>query len=67
VHCSLVGRERSHVVEEILSGWLARYGRGREIFDVPEGAVESDPVEKSDRRIEGLSISSESSHDQDAA
>ena len=35
VHCSLVGRDRSKVAEEILSGWLARFGKGREIFTDP--------------------------------
>jgi hypothetical protein len=44
-----VGRERSHVVEEILSGWLARFGRGREIFDASEGAAEDDPGDPDDR------------------
>jgi hypothetical protein len=35
VHCSLVGRDRSKVADEILSGWLARFGKGREIFTDP--------------------------------
>jgi hypothetical protein len=40
VHCSLVGRDRSKVAEEILSGWLARFGKGREIFtDTVAGEV----------------------------
>ena len=38
--------------------------RGLVVIDRVES---SDAVEKSDRRTEGLSISSESSHDQDAA
>jgi hypothetical protein len=33
VHCSLVGRDRSRVADEILSGWLSRFGKGREIFE----------------------------------
>jgi hypothetical protein len=32
VHCSLVGRNQSRVVDEILSTWLGRFGKGREIF-----------------------------------
>jgi hypothetical protein len=32
VHASLVHRNQSAVVEEILTGWLTRYGRGRELF-----------------------------------
>jgi hypothetical protein len=36
VHCSLVGRDRSAVANEILVGWLARFGKGREIFDSPD-------------------------------
>jgi hypothetical protein len=35
VHCSLVGRDRSKVADEILSSWLARFGKGREIFTDP--------------------------------
>ena len=35
VHCSLVGRDRSKVADEILVGWLARFGKGREIFTDP--------------------------------
>lgn len=36
VHCSLVHRSQSAVVGEILTGWLTRYGKGRELFP-PEG------------------------------
>jgi hypothetical protein len=40
VHCSLVGRDRSKVADEILVGWLARFGKGREIFtDAVAGEV----------------------------
>jgi hypothetical protein len=43
VHATLVGRNASRVANEILSGWLARYGKGREIFnDSPDGEVISD-------------------------
>jgi hypothetical protein len=49
VHAALVGRNASRVADEVLAGWLARYGRGREIFDAPEGAVDADPVETEDR------------------
>jgi hypothetical protein len=40
VHCSLVARDRSAVADEVLSAWLTRFGRGREIFG---------PVDKEDR------------------
>jgi hypothetical protein len=43
VHCSLVGRDRSTVADEILSGWLARFGKGREIFN-GTADVEVEPV-----------------------
>lgn len=36
VHCSLVGRNASRVADEILNGWLSRFGKGREIFDSPD-------------------------------
>jgi hypothetical protein len=36
VHCSLVQRDRSAMVGEVLLGWLSRYGRGRELFGTPE-------------------------------
>jgi hypothetical protein len=32
VHTALSHRNDSRVVEEILCGWLARYGKGRELF-----------------------------------
>jgi hypothetical protein len=35
VHATLVGRDRSAVANEILLAWLARFGRGREIFKSP--------------------------------
>ena len=38
VHATLVGRDRSAVANEILAAWLARFGRGREIFESPAGA-----------------------------
>jgi hypothetical protein len=45
VHCSLVGRDRSKVADEILNGWLARFGKGREIFTDPAVGEVSDPGE----------------------
>jgi hypothetical protein len=36
VHCSMVGKDRSKVADEILSGWLARFGKGRGAFDSPD-------------------------------
>lgn len=59
VHCSLVGRDRSKVADEILSTWLARFGRGREIFDSP-GSVDTE-----DRQGEGGPVSD--SGEQEAA
>jgi hypothetical protein len=47
VHCSMVGKDRSKVADEILSGWLVRFGRGRGAFDSP------DPVGDDDRRSDG--------------
>ena len=45
VHAALVGRNASRVADEILDGWLCRYGKGREIFnDDPSGQV-TDPPE----------------------
>lgn len=41
VHCSLVGRDRSAVADEILAGWLKRFGQGRVVFDSP-GSVDPD-------------------------
>ena len=35
VHCSLVGRNASRVADEILSTWLGRFGKGREVFANP--------------------------------
>ena len=32
VHCSLVHCDKSAVADEILRGWLVRYGKGREAF-----------------------------------
>ena len=37
VHASLVHADKSRVVEEVLLGWLSRYGRGRELFGRAEG------------------------------
>jgi hypothetical protein len=31
----MVGRDRSAVANEILGTWLARFGRGRELFESP--------------------------------
>jgi hypothetical protein len=43
VHAALVGRNSSRVADEILAGWLGRFGKGREIFtDPPEGEVGGD-------------------------
>ena len=43
VHAALVGRNSSRVADEILSGWLGRFGKGREIFTDPvDGEVSGD-------------------------
>jgi hypothetical protein len=47
VHASLVHKSQSSVVEEILSGWLGCYGRGRELFPpeaISEGPESPDPT-----------------------
>jgi hypothetical protein len=49
VHAALVGRNASRIADEVLAGWLSRFGKGREIFDASEEAPESDPVESEDR------------------
>jgi hypothetical protein len=33
VHAALVARNASRVADEVLAGWLARYGQGRDIFN----------------------------------
>jgi hypothetical protein len=43
VHAALVGRNSSRVAEEILNGWLSRFGKGREIF-TDDPAVEVPPT-----------------------
>lgn len=46
VHAALCHTDRSRVVAEILGGWLARYGRGREAFGgAPPSAEEGPPRE----------------------
>jgi hypothetical protein len=49
VHCSLTHRDRSSVANEILLTWLARYGKGREIFDSPEEGRDPAGVDHDDR------------------
>lgn len=46
VHASLVHRNQSAVVEEILTSWLTRYGRGRELFP-SEGGTSGGQVDPS--------------------
>jgi hypothetical protein len=57
VHCSLVGRDRSAVADEILGAWLARFGKGRAIFDSPGEGRDHAGDGHDDRRVEGLQIS----------
>jgi hypothetical protein len=48
VHAALVGRNQSRVADEVLSSYLDRYGRGRELFadpgDSPEQLKGSDGI-----------------------
>ena len=46
VHAALVGRNASRVADEILDGWLCRYGKGREIFTGTPGVEVTDPPEQ---------------------
>ena len=46
VHAALVGRNASRVADEILDGWLCRYGKGREIFTGNPGVEVTDPPEQ---------------------
>jgi hypothetical protein len=36
VHCALVHRNQSAMVDELLGVWLQRFGRGRELFEAAE-------------------------------
>ena len=55
VHCSLVGRNASRVADEILTGWLSRYGKGREIFDQADSPADGDIDDRSSPRL-GISL-----------
>jgi hypothetical protein len=46
VHAALEGRNASRVADEILVGWLRRYGKGREIFKDDPSAQVTDPLEE---------------------
>jgi hypothetical protein len=52
VHCSLVDRNESAVVEEILGSWLARFGRGRELWASEDRAEVTPPDTEEDRQTE---------------
>ena len=45
VHAALVGRNASRVADEVLAGWLSRFGKGREIFTDPVGGEVSGVAE----------------------
>jgi hypothetical protein len=64
VHAALVGRNASRVADEILTGYLARFGRGREIFESSEEAAKDDPGDTEDRTKQRAGISPD---DQEAA
>jgi hypothetical protein len=57
VHCSLVGRDRSAVANEILAAWLSRFGQGRRIFEAEDQPRDHAGDVDRDRRDEGLQIS----------
>jgi hypothetical protein len=59
VHCSLVGRDRSAVANEILGSWLARYGKGREIFGPDDQPRDPAGVDDEDR-LEAATLVSDS-------
>ena len=62
VHCSLVGRDRSAVANEVLAAWLTRYGHGRQIFNSHEEG--RDPaVDADDDRLDPRSVVNESGPD----
>ena len=46
VHAALVGRNASRVADEILDGWLCRFGKGREIFTGTATGEVTDPPEE---------------------
>jgi hypothetical protein len=48
VHCSMSHRNEAAMVEEILLSWLARYGRGRELFPAPSREPGQDLLEVPD-------------------
>jgi hypothetical protein len=49
VHCSLVGRDRSAVANEILAAWLTRFGQGRRIFEADDQRSDPAGVDAEDR------------------
>jgi hypothetical protein len=51
VHCSLVDRNESAIVEEILGSWLTRYGRGRELWASEDRGVQLAPDTQEDRQL----------------
>ena len=44
VHAALVGRNASRVADEILIGYLARFGKGREVFKDDPVVQVTDPT-----------------------
>ena len=65
VHCSLVGRDRSAVAEEILGTWLARYGKGRAIFEAEDQP--RDPAgDADDDRLDVATLERESAEEEAA-
>src|SRR4051794_40841480 len=44
VHASLVHADKSRVVDEVLTAWLTRYGRGRELFGPAEDPEADAPL-----------------------
>jgi hypothetical protein len=50
VHCSLVGRDRSAVANEIVVAWLSRFGQERRIFEADDQRSDPAGVDVEDRQ-----------------
>lgn len=56
VHCSLEGVNNSREADRILLQWLKAHGKGKLIFDSPEGRSDASGVDDDDRLEPGLQI-----------
>jgi hypothetical protein len=57
VHAALVGRNASRVADEILTAYLARHGRGRELFPADDQPRDPGGDVDDDRPGQGTGIS----------